>query len=139
MEKTTIEEQIGNISNFVITFDNVIKDMDNIIDIYQRQRITFIEKRAQFNVLKDILISSTSNTSKGVHPLREGVEAGATVIGAGIVSSHPVAAAIIAGAVVINRKLDEAIKEVDKQNARIEQTLKEQREWKDKHPGHQRQ
>ncbi len=117
-KKISIEEQIEDLSNFVITFDNVIKDMDNIIDIYQRQRITFIEKCAKLNALKDTLMSHSAANNKSV--------AGALTITAAIEAAH-----------FINNAINTAHDHVDKETARIEQKLKEQREWKAEHPGHQ--
>lgn len=115
-----IEKQIEDLRNFVITFDNVIKDMDNIIDIYQRQKITFIEKCAQLNALKDTLMSHSATNTKSV-----------------------VAGLAVSGAIELvkyaNDALNAAHDHVDKETARIEQKLKEQREWKAEHQGRQPQ
>jgi len=140
-ELLSSEEQIRDLSNSILTFDNVIEDIDSIIDIYQQQRITLIEQRTKLNALKDFVMSFPSNTSKEVskevNPLAEGVEAAAITIGTGILSSHPVAAAIIAGEIVVIHALDDAIEDVDAHTASIEQTLAEQREWFQTHQGNQ--
>lgn len=122
MEKTMIEEQIEDLRNFVITFDNIIKDMDNIIDFNQRQRITFIEQRTQLNAQKDILMSHPAAISKSVSGIAQGIKDAFGIPDGPIISA-----------------INYVQTYVDRETARIEQTLKEQREWKAEHPGHQHQ
>ena len=117
MEKTTVAQQIGDLSNLVIRCDNVINNIDNIIDFNQKQRILLIEQRAQLNVLKDMLTPHPAASSKL-----------AAEVGLVVAIDYVI------------EKLGNAIdKGLDAEAARTEQTLKEQRKWKAEHPGQQRQ
>jgi hypothetical protein len=122
MEKTMIEKQIEDFKNLVIAFDNLIKDMDNIIAFNQRQRTTFIEQRTQLNAQKDVLMSDRAAISKSVSGIAQGIKDAFGIPDGPIISLT-----------------NYAQNYVDRETARIEQTLKEQREWKAEHPGHQPQ
>ena len=133
-EKPSIDKQIRVLSKEIKTFENIIKDIENIIDLYQQEKMGLIEKRAQLNALREILITSEKDISKSskkirlmaVSPEREAAESAAIVIGAGVVGG-PVAAGI-AGAIEVNRKLDKALQEVEKQNEKIKEQLNKQKE-----------
>jgi len=133
----SIEAQAEDLARCVEAFDKLIEDTGRVIDLHQQQRAAFIEKRAEFNALRSLLASSVGMPSKSGSPVLEGLEAAAIAVGTGILSGHPIAATILSGEILINNALDERLKEVDEQNARIEQTLEEQREWFREHQGRQ--
>jgi len=133
--KSATEAQDGGLGSFITTYDSVIRDIDSIIWLYQTQRLALAETRAQLSILKE-LMSPAGDTSGGVatkSAVEEGVEAAAVTIGAAVLSSHPVTTAVMTGLVVVNHALDEALEQADEQNARIEQRLREQREWFSSH------
>lgn len=135
----SVEEQAAELTSCIEAFDRLIADIDRIIEIYRRERTAFIEKRAEFDAIKSLLTApaapSVETVSKSFNPVLAGIEAGAVAVGAGILSGHPIAATIIAGEAAINHALDEALKDADEQNARIEQTLQQQRDWFRDHQG----
>lgn len=108
MEKTPTEKQIGDLSNAVTRYDDLIKKMDTIVDLVQRRRIGFIEQRAQLNVLRDMLMP---------RPVTKGAGA---IIGTGAAISY-----------FVDKVTEEAERRIDENNAKVEQELKEQREWFD--------
>jgi prefoldin subunit 5 len=108
MEKTTTEKQIENLSNAVSRYDDLISKFDTMIDLVQRRRIEFIEQRAQLNVLRNMLMP---------RPVTKEI---ATIIGTGAAVGY-----------FIDSMTDAYGKRLDKENAKIEQELKEQKEWFD--------
>jgi hypothetical protein len=130
--KLSAEEQIEYLSDSIKTYDGIIKDIDDVIGIYQKQRTSIIEERAKLGIYKEILVSSSQKQLK----LRgAGTEiAGYTAAGAlGAVS--PAGGVALAVGTGINAALDHSIKVVEQRNQKIEEKLKEQREWKASHPG----
>jgi len=130
--KLSTEEQIEYLGDSIKTYDGIIKDIDDVIGIYQKQRTSIIEERAKLGVYKEMLVSSSR---KQVKERGTGTDiVGYTAAGAlGAVSlAGGVALAIGTG---INAALDHSIKQVEQHNQKIEEKLKEQREWKANHPG----
>ncbi|MDD3846441.1 MAG: hypothetical protein PHC90_08770 [Syntrophorhabdaceae bacterium] len=126
------EEQIEYLSDSIKTYDGIIKDIDEVIGIYQNQRTSIIEERARLGVYKEMLVSSSQKPLKLRGAGKEIV--GYTTAGAlGAVS--PAGGVALAVGTGINAALDHSIKVVEQRNQKIEQKLKEQREWKASHPG----
>jgi len=107
--------------------------MDEIIDTYQKQKITIIEERAKLVLYKEMLVSSRKAQLKTRGHGQDAVIAGAAAVGAAATGNFVAAAA--AAATAVNKALDGAIESVEKKNEQIEQKLKEQREWHASHPG----
>ncbi|MBA4391826.1 MAG: hypothetical protein C0399_12950 [Syntrophus sp. (in: bacteria)] len=130
--KLSAEEQIEYLGDSIKTYDDIIKETDSIIDIYQKQRTSIVEQRAKLSVLKDMLVSSSRIQVKERGTGTEIV--GYTAAGAlGAVS--PVGGVVLAVGTGINAALDHSIKKVEQHNQKIEEKLKEQRDWKASHPG----
>jgi len=130
--KLSAEQQIEYLSDSINTYDGIIKDIDEVIAIYQKQRTSIIEERARLGVYKDMLVSSNQKPLKLRGPGKEIV--GYTAAGAlGAVS--PAGGVALAVGTGINAALDHSIKVVEQRNQKIEEKLKEQREWKASHPG----
>jgi hypothetical protein len=130
--KLSAEEQIEYLGDSIKTYDGIIKDIDEVIGIYQKQRTSIIEERARLGVYKEMLVSSSQKQLKLRGAGKEIV--GYTAAGAlGAVS--PAGGVALAVGTGINAALDHSIKVVEQHNQKIEEKLKEQREWKAKHPG----
>ena len=108
MERVTSEKQIEDLSNAMTRYSALIEKMNTIIDFAEQRRITFVEQRAQLSVLKDMLMP---------RPVTKEV---ATIIGTGAAIGYFID--------IVTKAAEERI---DKENARIEQELREQREWFD--------
>ncbi|MEN6509272.1 MAG: hypothetical protein ABFD63_10930, partial [Smithella sp.] len=57
--KLSAEERIAYLSDSIKTYDGIIKDIDDVIGIYQKQRTSIIEERARLGVYKEMLVSSS--------------------------------------------------------------------------------
>jgi len=130
--KLSAEEQIEYLNNSIKTYDCILKDMDSIIDTYQKQKTSIVEQRAKLNVYKEALIYSNRKQLKE-RGWGEAATSGAAAIG--FAATGNAVGAAYAGSAAVNSGLDAAIKHVENNNARIEQKLKEQRDWKETHPG----
>lgn len=130
--KLSAEEQIEYLSDSIKMYDGIIKDIDEIVGIYQKQRTSVIEERAKLGIYKEMLVSSSRKQVKDRGAGKEIL--GYTAAGAlGAVSAAGgVALAVGLG---VNAALDQSIKNVEQRNQQIEQKLKEQRDWKAAHPG----
>lgn len=62
--KLSAEEQIEYLSDSIKAYDDILKNMDSIIDIYQKQRASVIEERAKLGVYKEMLVSSSRKQVK---------------------------------------------------------------------------
>lgn len=130
--KLSAEEQIEYLDNSIKAYDDIVKDTDSIIDIYQKQRTTIVEQRAKLTVYKEALMYSNRKQLKE-RGWGEAATAGAAAVG--FAATGNAVGAAYAGSTAVNQGLDAAIKHVENNNARIEQKLKEQRDWKETHPG----
>ena len=130
--KLSTEEQIEYLDNSIKTYDDIVKETDSIIDIYQKQRTSIVEQRAKLNVYKEALIYSNRKQLKE-RGWGEAATSGAAAIG--FAATGNAVGAAYAGSAAVNSGLDAAIKHVENQNAAIEKTLAEQRDWKASHPG----
>lgn len=130
--KLSAEEQIEYLIDSIKTYDVIIKDIDEIIGIYQKQRTSIIEERAKLGIYKEILVSSSQKQPKLRGPGKE--IAGYTAAGA-LGALTPAGGVALAVGTGINAALDHSIKAVEQRNQKIEEKLKEQREWKASHPG----
>lgn len=130
--KLSTEEQIEYLDNSIKTYDDIVKETDSIIDIYQKQRTSIVEQRAKLGIYKEVLVSASR---KQVKERGEG----ASIVGytaAGVLSAvSPVGGAVLAVGTGINQALDVSIKKVEGHNQQIEAKLAEQRQWKTEHPG----
>lgn len=130
--KLSTEEQIEYLDNSIKTYDSILKDMDSIIDTYQKQKTSIVEQRAKLGIYKEMLVSSSRKQVKDRG-------AGTEIVGytaAGLLSTvSPVGAAVLVVGVGVNAALDHSIKVVEQHNAKIEATLADQRQWKTEHPG----
>lgn len=108
METTTTEKQIEALSNAVTRSNDLIEKMDAVIDFIQQRRIAFIEQRAQLNVLRDMLMP------------RPATKEVALIIGTGAAIGY-----------FVEKVIEVAEAKIDKDNAKVEQELKEQKEWFD--------
>jgi ABC-type transporter Mla subunit MlaD len=115
MEKT-IEQQIEYFSGLVEKCDNAIKGMDAVIASVHERRSALIEKRAQLNSLLALAKQSAS-------------EAG----------SASASASVGLGLTLLDKAIDAGLEVtedyVERETARIERELEEQKKWKKEHPG----
>jgi hypothetical protein len=130
--KLSAEEQIEYLDNSIKTYDGILKDMDSIIDTYQKQKTSIVEQRAKLNVYKEALIYSNRKQLKE-RGWGEAAISGAAAVGSAATGNYVGAA--VSGSAAVNSGLDAAIKHVENQNAAIEKTLAGQRDWKASHPG----
>ncbi len=112
-KKLSADDQIEYLNDSIKTYDGIIKNMDEIIGIYQKQKTSIIEERAKLGIYKEMLVSSRKEQLK----------------------ERGVVSVTIVGSNAIIEKLDREIDKVERKNAVIEDTLKKQREWKASHPG----
>jgi hypothetical protein len=130
--KLSAEEQIEYLSDSIKMYDGIMKNIDEVITIYQKQRTSIIEERAKLGIYKEMLVSSNRKQVK---------ERGAGTEILGYTAAGALGAASLAGGVSlavgigINAALDHSIKVVEQHNQKIEVQLKEQRDWKATHPG----
>ncbi|MEN6616407.1 MAG: hypothetical protein ABFD12_07605 [Syntrophorhabdus sp.] len=130
--KLSAEEQIEYLGDSIKTYDSILKDIDEIIAIYQKQRNSIVEERAKLGLYREILVSSDQKQPKLRGAGKEIV--GYTAAGAlGAVS--PAGGVALAVGTGINAALDHSIKVVEQHNQKIEEKLKDQRDWKASHPG----
>lgn len=130
--KLSTEEQIEYLGDSIKTYDGIMKDIDDVIGIYQKQRTSIIEERAKLGVYKEMLVSSSR---KQVKERGWGDAAQSSAAAAAAATGNPIVGAVAAGAIAVNQGLDAAIRHVENNNAKIEQKLAEQRQWKAEHPG----
>jgi len=132
-----LAKQLRILDEEIKTADTLIKEIDEIIVLYQQQKTALVNNRAKLNSLKAILQSASVINSQSFE-VSKGPTTSAVGGAVGIVvgAFSPIVGAAISGGVIINQALDDAIHAVDERNARIEQKLQEQREWKESHPGH---
>jgi hypothetical protein len=121
MQTTVSEKTIEDLTRLILALDTIIENMGEILDFNQRQRKLFFEQRAQLIAEKEASISNPNTSTKSFSGTGE-----QAMDAFGI--HNPVVSAI-----------NYAQRYVDRETARVEQTLKEQREWKAEHPGHQHQ
>ena len=107
-------KQIEDLTNAVTRCSDLIEMMDSVIDFAQQRRNICIEQRTQLNILKDMLMQrpATGGPTKLV-------QEGAAVI------------------FIVDRALQAINENIDRETAATERQLKEQREWKEQHPGRQ--
>ena len=108
METTTTEKQIEALSNAVTRSNDLIGKMDAVIDFIQRRKMAFIDQRAQLTVLKDMLMP------------RPATKEVAVIIGTGAAVGY-----------FVEKVIEVAEAKIDKDTAKVEQELKEQKEWFD--------
>jgi hypothetical protein len=135
-KELSVEEQTQILDSEIERSNALIGDVDAAIAIYQQQRTALINKRAELKALRVRLHPAAAG---GTYANKSMSDTGDMVLGtAGAVAAaatgNYVGAAVMESRVV-NQGLDTAIRKVDEQNARIEEKLKEQREWKAEHPG----
>lgn len=111
----------------------LIEKIDEIINFYQQQKTELINKQAELNMLKKML-NSSSRQKGATEDLILGMAG--TI---GLAATGNIVSATIAGAHTLNQALDNAIQSVEENNRRIEEELKEQREWQASHSGAQNQ
>jgi hypothetical protein len=126
------KEQIEYLSDSIKTYDGIIEDIDRVIDIYQKQRTSIIEERARLGIYKEILVSSNQ---KQLKVRGAGKEIVGYTAAAALGAATPAGGVALAVGTGINAALDHSIKVVEQHNKKIEEKLKEQREWKASHPG----
>lgn len=97
--------------------NKAIKNIDSIVEIYQQQKMLLVEQRARLNLLKD---ARTPNPD--INRITKG-------------PIEIAAAGLYIGIEAINAAEALAKKAIEEETARTEQKLKEQREWKEAHPG----
>lgn len=130
--KLSAEEQIEYLDNSIKTYDSILKDMNSIIDTYQKQRTSIIEQRAKLGIYKEVLVSANR---KQVKERGEGTSIAGYTAASVLGAVSPVGGAVVAVGTGINQALDVSIRKVEEHNAKIEATLAEQRDWKANHPG----
>jgi membrane protease subunit (stomatin/prohibitin family) len=136
-KELSIEEQVRILDGEIKASDTLINEIDAVIVLYQQQQTALVNKRAELNALKEILRSALVINSRSLEQSK-GHTGDAVLTTAGVVGSAAtgnIVGTTVAGSQLVNQLLNTAIHQVDEHNARIEKTLKEQREWKATHPG----
>jgi len=136
-KELSIEEQVRILDGEIKASDALISEIDAVMVLYQQQKTALINKRAELNALKVILPSVSAINSRPFEgskgPTGDAVLGTTGAVAAA--ATGDIVGAAVAGAHVVNQALNTTIQKVDERNARIEQKLKEQREWKAEHPG----
>ena len=136
-EQEQMSDQIRILDEEIKISDTLINEIDHIIVLYQQQKTALVNKRAELNALKVILHSASVINSQPFQgskgPIGDAVLGTAGAIG--LAATGNIVGATVAAAHVVNQAVNTAIQTADEHNAKIEQKLTEQREWKEKHPG----
>ncbi len=112
----TIEEQVTILDGLVAKCDKAIKGADEVIVFENEQRSALIEDRARLDALRELAKSSVPAPAADTKLVAE-------------------VGFVIAVDRVVEKVRDAYDQKLDRDNARIEDRLREQREWKEQHPG----